>query len=285
MVRLSATEIRFIQEEVARQDIHLRHLAIELTDHLCCETEALMDQGHSFRDAFHKVLEIIGKDGLQQIQKDTLFLTDKQYRLMKNSVKIAGVAGMALLAFGALLKIQHLPGASVLMVTGFFLLGFIFFPVSMMVLRKESQQPGRSLLYLTATAGGLAVIFAVMLKVMHWPGAIPLFTAGYGILGLGFLPLLLFSLLKQTPDKGLRITYIIGMLSLFFCLAGGCAKFGHYPGALALLIIGSVGLTSVFYPLYSLKEFTRSGKTEPQFILLSIGILFFDLFNLLLAYR
>lgn len=285
MQPLNEEQLNLVRKEVDRQDIHLRHLAIDLVDHICCEIEELIYQGLKFQEAFNIVMNTIGTDGLQQVQKDTLFLTDKKYRFMKNSMKITGVAGMILLAFGALLKIQHFPGANILTILGFFLMIVIFFPVSMMVMRKESKQLERPLTYLTALIGGLSIMFAILFKVMHWPGASYMFTLGYGLLGLVFLPLFATNLIKGTTDKGLKQIYRIGALSLFFCLAGGWSKFNHSPGALLFLFIGSLGFTSVFFPLYVFKEFKEFRKIEPRFIFLCVGLVYFNLFNLLLAVR
>ena len=285
MYSLNEEEVSLIRKEVDRQDIHLRHLAFDLVDHISCEIEEMIAQGRSFQEAYRTVLQTIGIDGLDQIQKDTLYLTDKKYRIMKNSMKISGVAGMALLSFGALFKIQHYPGADLLIVTGFLLLGAVFFPISMMVMRKESQQLERPMIYLTALIGGLAIIFAILLKVEHWPGASPIFITGYALLSLVFLPLILISLLKSSLQKSQRITYIMGAVSLFLCLVGTCAKFNHWPGAFITLILGSIGLTTVFFPLYSLTSYQSSQKLEPRFIFIVIGLLYFNLFNLLLAYN
>jgi hypothetical protein len=285
MDSLNQNLVDLVRREVDRQDIHFSHLADEMVDHISCEIEYLLIQGSTFQDAYSKVMGIIGPDGLQELQKETLYMIDKKYRFMKNSMKITGVAGMALLAFGALFKIQHFPGGDILFVAGFFLLGALFFPVSILVLQKESKQLERPLIYVSALIGGLALIFAIMLKVMHWPGANPLCFLGYAMLGLLFLPLLLFRQLKNTMDKHLWYIYILGAVSLFFCLAGTCFKFNHFPGAYILLLAGSLGFTALFFPLYALKEFKGFHKVEPRFIFMCIGIVYFNLFNLLLAYN
>jgi cation transport ATPase len=228
---------------------------------------------------------VIGTEGLQQVQKDTLYLTDKKYRNMKNTMKLSGVAGMALMAFGALFKIQHYTGSAVLITLGFVLMIAVFFPISMMVMRKESSQLKRPIIYLSALTGGIAVMMAVLLKVMHWPGANVMFIAGYGLTGIVFLPFFVSKLIQDTTDKGLRKIYILGASSFFLCLAGGLAKFTHFPGAFPLLILGSLGLTAFFFPLYVAKEFKGFTRLEPRFIFLCIGIIYFNMFNLLLAVR
>jgi len=283
MYQLSHEQVNLIRKEVERQDIHFRHLAHDLVDHLCCEIEEMLLRGMPFQQALHEVRQLIGTDGLQELQKDTLYLTDHKYRFMKNTVKFAGVAGMALLAFGIFFKLQHWMGGNILLVLGFLLVGGLYFPLSMVVMRKEYQQLDRPLIYFTAMIGGLAIIFAVLLKVVHWPGANILFLTGYSSLGLLFVPLLVYNLLKTTSDAALKQIYIVGAVFFFFCLAGGLFKLLHYPGAMVMLVIGSLGFTAVFFPMYVLKTFKVDIKVEPGFILLCIGIIFFNFFKLLMA--
>ncbi len=285
MYPLNQQQVELIRQEVLRQDIHLGHLVDELVDHLCCDIEEMIWEGSDFQQAYQRVMEKVKDDGLQQIQKDTLFITDKSYRIMKNAMKITGVAGMALIAIGIVLRIEHLFPASIFLTAGFFLLVPIFFPVSVMVLRKESKDPGMPLIYLTALIGGLLLMIAVLLKVMHWPGANPAFIAGYGTLSLGLIPALLVHKLKRNPESKVRAVYILGVVAFFFCLVGMCFKVLHYPGARVILTFGTLLLTAVFYPVYSYRNLFKGEFTDPRFLFFTIGIFYFNLLNLLLAVR
>ena len=285
MERLTTYQVDQIRQEVARQEIYVGHLFQELTDHLCCATEDWLRQGLSFEEAVNRVYQEVGLSGLQQIQKDTLYLTDNNYRLMKNSMKMTGTAGMVLLAFGALFKIQHLPGANIMMILGFIILGAIFFPVSLLVMRKETKQLSKPVVYLSAMIGSLSIIFGIQLKVLHWPGFYVLILVGYALLCLVFIPLFLSELLKTTKDNALKNSYIVGAVALFLCLAGSCFKFNHYPGSLPILAAGSLLLSGIFFPMYVFSAFKGMKKVEPRFIFLCIGLVYFNMFNLLLAYH
>jgi hypothetical protein len=285
MYQLNEDQIALIEKVVIKQDIHLKHLATDLVDHLCCEIEEQIWQGKKFSEAFNHVMYMVGSDGLKQIQLDTLYLTDKKYRSMKNLVKIAGVASMAMITTGSLFKIQHWPGANILFLLGFLILGGIYFPSSILSFKKESTKPEPMLIYISALIGGLSVIFATMFKLLHWPGAMILFITGYGLLGLVFIPLILKELLKTVETRYMKITYWIGATSLFLCLAGSLCKVNHYPGAFVLLISGSVGLTTLFLPLYTIEVSAKSSRINPAYIFMSFGIVYFHLFNLLIATR
>ena len=58
---------------------------------------------------------------------------------MKNTMKISGVAGTIMFGFAAMFKIQHWPGAGVLMTLGALILAFVFLPSALSVLWKETH--------------------------------------------------------------------------------------------------------------------------------------------------
>src|SRR6266540_2195145 len=128
MFELTHKHLELITADVSRADISYSHLKYDLIDHICCDLENEMGHGLPFEKAYEMVKKRIGLRGLQQIQEDTLSLIDKKYRIMKNTMKIFGVVSTILMSFGALFKIEHWPGAGVMLVLGFFLLCFVFLP-------------------------------------------------------------------------------------------------------------------------------------------------------------
>ena len=81
----------------------------------------------------------------------------------------------------------------------------------------------------------------------------------------------------------MRWIYIIGAVSIFFASIGFIFKLNHLPGALIFLLLGSVGLTSIFLPAYTYRLFKDKDRLQTSYIFLCTGILYFALFNLLLA--
>jgi hypothetical protein len=108
---LSASNIEFLKKEISKSGLTYSHLMDELIDHVCCDVEYEMRNGLPFAKAYEVVKNKIGIEGLERIQHETLYLIDKKYRIMKNTMKISGLIAPILLAFGALSKIQHWPGA------------------------------------------------------------------------------------------------------------------------------------------------------------------------------
>ena len=112
---LNLENIDMLKREIGKAGLTFSHLQDDLIDHVCCDVEYEMQKGLSFMKAFEKVRAKIGIGGLERIQQDTLYLIDKKYRIMKNTMKISGVIATIMMAIGSLLKIEHWPGAGVLL--------------------------------------------------------------------------------------------------------------------------------------------------------------------------
>src|SRR5512133_46135 len=138
MPELSLNNIDIISNDIRREEISFSHLLEDLIDHVCCDVEHEMQKGKSFGEAYKIVKEKMGPRRLREIQEETLYLVDTKYRNMKITMKISGVAGTIMYGFAALFKIQHWPGASIMMSLGAILLALVFLPSSLNVLWKET---------------------------------------------------------------------------------------------------------------------------------------------------
>ena len=283
MQDLTAAHIEIIADEVSKDGITLSHLRDELIDHICCQVEAAMRQGLSFDAAFKKTKDLIGHKGLKKVQEDTLLLINKKYRIMKKTMKTFGLVSMAMVTIGALFKIQHWPGASILLTLGFFLLATVFIPSALWVLKKESKLKGSLFIYILAIFGCVVFTFGFLFKIQHWPGAGMLLTIGFLFIGFLMIPAMLITKLRNPEEKNLHTAYIIGALSLMFFLTGDLFKIQHWPGAGIMLVVGAIGLTTIFFPVYVTKAYKKAETIKASFLFLCVGIVFFNLFNILLA--
>ncbi|MEI7596024.1 MAG: hypothetical protein WCK02_09770 [Bacteroidota bacterium] len=280
---LTNEQINFVISEVNSAEITFSHLKDDLIDHLCCEIEAEIRRGYNFEEAFNKINQSVGVKSLRKVQENTLLLIDKKYRFMKRTMKTSGMISMGMLAFGALFKIMHWPGAGPLLVFGFFFLSILFLPTALWVMRKESKLKSPLLLYISGLIGGVIVMAGFLFKIMHWPGAGPMLVFGYSFFACVFMPTLLYSLLKTNDQKPMKIAYIIGVISFTICLIGDLFKIMHWPGAGPMLVFGTVLLVCFFFPFYSYLKYKDSKSIEGSFLFLSIGLLFFTLFNNILS--
>ncbi len=288
MDKLSVAEIEMIGRDVRREDITFSHLLEDLIDHVCCDVEYEMEQGHSFQDAYRKVKEKIGLHGLQNIQADTLYLVDAKYRNMKKTMMITGITGTILLGFAALFKIQHWPGAGIMMTLGAFILAFVFLPSSLSVLYRESKSGKRLILFITAFLAAFFFILGVLFKIQHWPGANIMIMVSVLFAAL-FLPLLLAKKLGETQEPGKKPVYVLGFLAAYLYLAGVMFKFNHWPAAGILYLTGSILFIGMAFPWYAWLTWRNSEYVHSTFLFLVPVIIWVmlssGLINLRLSYN
>jgi hypothetical protein len=280
---LDSRHIRQIEEDVENARITINNLSQELVDHICCEVESLMSKGKSFEEAYAVIKEHAGLKVLQQIQENTLYLTDIKYKTMKTTMKITGNVSLALIAIGTAFKIMHWPGSSPILILGFFTLCFVFFPAAIYLnytYRKEQKKP---LLNLSIAAGGITFMVGVLFKLMHWPGAALLLFAGWTIILGIFLPILLFVKLKEAESKKEKNVYILGVISLIIFEISTMFKMFHWPGAALLMLVGGLLLIAVFLPLFASLKFRNNLMSIGQFIFLITTSLYAVVLTFLLA--
>lgn len=283
MVSLSKNQVCLIEEDVEKAKLTLTHLSDELIDHICCEVENEMKNGRSFDDAYEHIKEQTGIKVLQQIQENTLYLIDKNYRLMKTTMKITGNISLAMLGMGTVLKIFHWPGAGIALLLGFVLLCFFFFPSAIYINNRDAEKKGPVILNLSVLIGGIILMLGVLFKVMHWPLSSVLLLVGWSIIVAVFLPVLLFVKVREAETIREKGVYVLGVIALIIFELSTLFKMMHWPGASILIIVGSVLLVSFFLPLYTHIQFKQTGKITGQYIFLVTLAMYAVVLNSLLA--
>lgn len=280
MYQLNEHEVEIIANDVKSAGINFSHLGYDLIDHLCCDTESRMTTGVSFHQAYNQVKDDFGIKGLQQIQINTLMLIDKNYRIMKNSMKTIGTIALALMAIGALFKLFHWPGGVYLLSVSFFFTSLVFYPTLLYVMYKEINKKTHTVLYLTALVGGVFFLVGVWFKLLHWPGAAWFLSLGMAIIGLILLPAILISRNKRTGiSTGLLALGIVPVIAI---IAGVLFKIQHWPGASSILVLGSLFLIVFFVPAYYFVEIRKSTNFRIDAIFGLIAITYLILLSSLL---
>jgi len=90
---------------------------------------------------------------------------------MKTTIYFTGLLATILTFAGTLFKINHFPGAGVLIILGIFILVFIFLPPALINLYKSGEAKGNSVLYFVTWITCLVCFSGMLFKIMHWPGA------------------------------------------------------------------------------------------------------------------
>lgn len=268
---LHKAQVQLIESDVETARITINHLSQELVDHICCEVENEMANGKTFEEAYAVIKEQAGIKVLQKIQEHTLYLTDKNYAIMKTTMKITGNVSLAMLGLGTVMKIYHWPGANITLVTGFALLSLVFFPAAIYLNYKQGEVTKRKPLQnLAILSGGLLAMTGVLFKVMHWPLAGLMMASGWLLILFIFLPLLLHNKLKEASSKKEKQFFVLGVVAVIIFELSAIFKIMHWPGASVLMILGSVMLVCCFLPAYTYSKFKETGKITGQFIFLVI---------------
>jgi hypothetical protein len=272
---LSNSNIESLKKEISKSRLTYSHLMDELIDHVCCDVEYEMRNGLPFAKAYERVKEKIGIGGLERIQHETLYLIDKKYRIMKNTMKISGVIAPILLAFASLFKIQHWPAASVLLVLGFIFLSFVFLPSAIYVNYKEVSNRTKKWMHLIGFLGSFLLSIGFLFKLQHWAGATMAIALGIVLIGLVFTPMVLFN---KFHDKEVSVPgniFIIALSGLMLSIIGILFKLNHWAGATMLLLLGNVLLILIAFPIYVVKTYKEEAHVTNSFIFLVIALVWF----------
>lgn len=272
MPDLSLHNIDQITRDVRSQEITFSHLLDDLIDHICCDVEDEMRSGLDFNHAYQKVKQKMGRRRLKEIQEETLFAVDTKYRQMKNTMKISGVAGTIIFGLAAMFKIQHWPGAGILLTLGALILALVFLPSALSVLWKETKSAKRLFLFISAFLAGAFLISGVLFKIQHWPGAGPILIAAYAS-GFLFIAALLVNRLSDPEGKSKRLAYILGALGAVLYVTGLLFKIQHWPMSATMMLSGMILAVFVAFPVYTYVTWKDESHVSSMFIYMAVALL------------
>jgi len=216
MSELTNKEINVLLHEIENGGLTYTGLQQELLDHLCCDIEAKMDEGIEFIRALEQVKQEMGQDCIRQIQEDTLLFINQKYRLMKKFMYILGTIAPTLIIVGTVFKIQHWPGASIMLVVGLFLLAAVYLPVFISIRIRDTRNEGKPVnkaIYYIGMISGIIFILGAMFKIMHWPGAGVMITLAGLVVVAVFIPMLVLNALRDKENQVQNFTILIFVLS------------------------------------------------------------------------
>ena len=138
-------------------------------------------------------------------------------------------------------------------------------------------------IYITGLITTSLVFLGVIFKILHWPGASILLTAGILMLLILFLPAALHSSYKGEGRRESLTLYVIIYITCLMSFVSMLFKIQHWPGAGLLLIVAIPFPFVVFLPVY----LYITGKNENHNIYNTVAVLFllviFSSFTALLA--
>ncbi len=127
---------------------------------------------------------------------------------MKKSIYYLGIACANLMLFGSLFKIQHWPGASVMLVLAVFLFCFAFLPMALMNSYNEGGQKYKALHIVTFIVFFISMM-GVIFKVQHWPGAGMFLPFGITLPFILFLPVYLYQTRNEKNKETMNFSAIM----------------------------------------------------------------------------
>ncbi len=202
-MRISEDHIEIIEKEIALSSLKSKELKDDLLDHFCCAIEIYMSKGSSFEEAFNQSKKDISPNGIDEIQRETVYLLNyKRILIMKKLLYTTGLIFSMCLSLGLLLKIMHWPAGFHLLMTGTLGLGFVFLPLLTIhqLKLKANQLLSEKAKYFLGLAAGLLFTTSIIFKQLHLMGTNVLLVLSVFIFTFGFLPFLFFRLYKKSID-------------------------------------------------------------------------------------
>lgn len=219
MEHLTEKHISEITTLVRAKGVEMEELLYDLVDHVCCMVEEKMEQGKNYASALEESISSFGNNGIRNIQEETTYLLTKNILVMRKTMHIIGIATTIMLLVGVIFKIQHLPGAGILYLTGGFLFGFVFLPILAMVKIKEKPGKLRAVGIIAGIISVFILVNGIFFKIMHWPMASLLMNTGGALLLFVYLPMAIYAAVKFKDVRSSTITSIV------LSIAGFCIIF------------------------------------------------------------
>lgn len=205
-------QLHRIRNDLVAKGLTYESLQDDILDHLCCMIEEKLDEGDDFESSYGEIMSEIEGDTFSNLQHQTLLLLDHKFQRMKRITYLLGLLGSLLTITGALFKIMHWPGASIIMLLGFMIVVLGFLPLYFILSYREQTEKPNVIFPLVGYLSLFIVFTGAVFKIMHWPGAGMLLRASVIFLLVGFLPLYIVQIFKRSVKTKINPAYIIMLL-------------------------------------------------------------------------
>jgi len=128
---------------------------------------------------------------------------------MKKLIYNSGIIITLIVLTGSLFKIQHWPGAGVLLTLGLGSLILFLIPAALINNYKAVGSRNKLLLYIVVFIVSLLVYGGALFKIMHWPGAGKLLIIGIPLPFFVFVPVFLYSISKDKSFSIIQTTIVL----------------------------------------------------------------------------
>lgn len=195
MAELTEKQFDVVNDQIS-SSIGNRQLCLELIDHACCHIEEMLDNGIAFDEALKRSISLLAPDGLHDIEVELDHVLQPQIpKIMKTSLYFFGFIASFCILLGIMFRVQHWPGADVMLLIGDVSLVFCMLTLLISVALVPAAFVGATRVRSLAGAiGGLLLGSGGAFKVMHWPSASIQMVLGMAIVAFVFLPIFFWQL-------------------------------------------------------------------------------------------
>ena len=184
--------------------INKKELKDDLIDHFCCLVEMDLNRGIGFEEAYQRAYAQTCPNGLDEIQKETIFLLNyNRILFMKRLTYLIGLMGSMALSAGFILKLLNWGIGSEFVLVGTIALGFLFLPMILIDKFKHlgSQATIEKMKWIFGSMSALMFAGGTVFKIMHLKGAAVMLALSGLFFVLGFLPILFFRMYKKSVEE------------------------------------------------------------------------------------
>ncbi len=149
--------------------------------------------------------------------------------MMKQKIYLTGLATTMIVFLGGILKVNHWPGAAIMLILGMAMLIFVFLPLALTNHYKAEGSRHNLALYIVTWLTCFVVFGSMLFKIMHWPYA-----------GIGLI-------------ISLPFPYVV-FLPVFLIVTGKNKNFNIHNTVYVLLLLSGISVISVLLSLGVSKE-------------------------------
>lgn len=127
------------------------------------------------------------------------------------------------------------------------------------LLTINKQLNMKRVLFSTGFLSTFLLSFGFLFKMLHWPGATMILTAGLAsvLVTLGAL-ILNTGFTLRSLNTPTRVRTITGLFCGLLLVTGSMFKILHYPGASVMILVGLVLLNFIFLPMFFYQLYRKS---------------------------
>lgn len=133
---------------------------------------------------------------------------------MKNKLYILGVVSTIIIFTGAIFKLNHLPGAGILITIGLSILVLLFLPLSFRNIFQADRNRTYLPVYIVTYITCFIVFTALLFKIQHWPFSNILLTIALPFPYIIFLPVFLIATTKNKNFSIYNVVFVLSLLAL-----------------------------------------------------------------------